>query len=281
MARPKKQTIEYFPHYVNHHKTMFVLESKYGNDGYAFWFKTLELLGSTNGMVYDCNNVAEWEFLLAKTHLNEESANNILDILADLEAIDKDLWKQKKIIWSQNLVDNIADAFKRRTSEMPQKPLLYTETPVNEDNCIQKPFESDVSANRNGETKRKETKLKETKQKETIVNEVCSCSEEFLNEVINYYCSKAFILETNIKSTEIQTAISLLEEVPVEIIKQGIDEAFKNYKPKFQSDKIKSFNYCEPVIRALYAKLNAKEGGASGTAQSNIDPSRENIGIEF
>jgi DnaD/phage-associated family protein len=152
MARPKKQTIEYFPHYVNHHKTMFVLESKYRNDGYAFWFKLLEVLGSTNGMFYDCNNIADWEFLLAKTHLSGETANSILDTLAGLGAIDRELWREK-IIWSQNLVDNVRDAFKRRITEMPVKPSL----------CIQEPHLSDVYADKNGERKVKETKVKETK----------------------------------------------------------------------------------------------------------------------
>jgi len=45
MARPNKQGVDYFPHFVNHGKTMFILEEKFGNNGYAFWFKLLELLG--------------------------------------------------------------------------------------------------------------------------------------------------------------------------------------------------------------------------------------------
>lgn len=163
MARPKKQTIEYFPHYVTSGKTMYILESNFGNDGYAFWFKLLELLGSTNGMYYDYNNLTNKEFLLAKTHLNEVSVSNILDTLANLEAIDKDLWYQNKIIWSQNLVNNVRDAFKRRIDDMPQRPLLYAETPPQESLCIQKPSESDVSVNKNGESKVKESKVKESK----------------------------------------------------------------------------------------------------------------------
>jgi DnaD/phage-associated family protein len=164
MARPKKQTIEYFPHYVNSGKTMFILESNFGNDGYAFWFKLLELLGSTNGMYYDYNNLTNREFLLAKTRLNEVTVNRILDTLANLDAIDKELWYQEKMIWSQNLVNNVRDAFKRRIDDMPQKPLLYTETPPQESLCIQKPSESDVSADKNGESKVKESKVNQSKE---------------------------------------------------------------------------------------------------------------------
>lgn len=45
MARPKKQTVDYFPHFVKGGRTIFILENKFGNDGYAFWFKLLEILG--------------------------------------------------------------------------------------------------------------------------------------------------------------------------------------------------------------------------------------------
>ena len=69
MARPKKQTVDYFPHIANSGKTIFILENQFGNDGYAFWFKTLELLATTDGHVIDTGNPSEWEFLIAKTRM--------------------------------------------------------------------------------------------------------------------------------------------------------------------------------------------------------------------
>ena len=51
--RPKKAIVDYFPHFVSHGKTMFTIEMKYGNDGYAFWFKLLEILGSTENHYID------------------------------------------------------------------------------------------------------------------------------------------------------------------------------------------------------------------------------------
>jgi len=176
MSRPQKSTINYFPHSTHHGKTMFVIESRYGNDGYAFWFKILELLGNAEGMFYDCNNVSDWEFLLAKTRVNEETANNILNTLADLDAIDKELWFNGRIIWCQNLVDNVKDAFKRRKTKLPEKPvlqpkneLLHTETPAEESFCMQKPSLTEVSASKNGEKKRKEKKRKEKKLNESEI----------------------------------------------------------------------------------------------------------------
>jgi len=121
MARPIKNTVDYFPHMVNHGKTIFILESKFGNDGYAFWFKLLELIGSSHNHVYDYGNPSDWEFLIAKTMVSEDKATEILKTLADVGAIDRDLWKQKKI-WSDNFIKGIEDVYHKRKAETPAKP---------------------------------------------------------------------------------------------------------------------------------------------------------------
>jgi len=100
---------------------MFILESQFGNDGYAFWFKLLELLANTKGHIYDINNPPDWEFLLAKTRVSEDTAKNILNTLVILGAIDTELY-DKKIIWCQNFVNNLAPLYERRSDKLPQKP---------------------------------------------------------------------------------------------------------------------------------------------------------------
>lgn len=125
MARPKLNTVTYFPHNCNHSKTMFVIEQKFGNDGYAFWFKLLELLGSTENHFFDCRNESNWEFLQAKTHLGEDTCSELLNLLSKLNAIDRDLWDQK-IIWCDNFMNNIKDVYTNRRVETPPKPSFYS-----------------------------------------------------------------------------------------------------------------------------------------------------------
>lgn len=128
MARPIKDTVDYFPHIIHDGKTIFILESKFGNDGYAFWFKLLELLGSSHGQIYDYNNLSDWEFLIAKTKVSEEKAHNILKTLADVGAIDSELLK-KKIIWCENFVKGIEDVYRKRKQNRPQKPVIDNGNP--------------------------------------------------------------------------------------------------------------------------------------------------------
>ena len=67
MARPQKAGVDYFSHDVDTNgKTLFTLEATYGNDGYAFWFKLLELLGKQDGLYYDCREEANTIYLAAR-----------------------------------------------------------------------------------------------------------------------------------------------------------------------------------------------------------------------
>jgi hypothetical protein len=119
MTRPKKATVDFFPHYCNHKKTMFIIEGRYGNDGYAAWFKILEVLGISEGHYINCNDYSSYAFLIAKTNLQEDRFLEIVNLLAEINAIDADLWTKKKIIWSQNFVDNLDEVYSRRKIEKP------------------------------------------------------------------------------------------------------------------------------------------------------------------
>jgi hypothetical protein len=156
MARPVKGTVDYFPHATSHGATLFILEERWGNDGYAFWFKLLEILGSKEGLHVDMQKPQNWRFLLAKTKQDEVSASEMLECLAELGAIDPDLWEMG-VVFSQNFVDGVSDAFRRRKVFLPSKTSLL------ESFCRQKPAETDVS---DGNVTEKTGKGKERKGKE-------------------------------------------------------------------------------------------------------------------
>lgn len=124
MARPKKKGVDYFPHDCVSGKTIFILEQKFGNDGYSFWFKLLEFLGTKEGHFLDCSDAEDMEFLQAKTKLSEEFIFKILDLLSNLKAIDSELW-QKRVVWSQRFVDGVSVVYTNRRVETPRRPDFY------------------------------------------------------------------------------------------------------------------------------------------------------------
>ena len=121
MARPAKVKVDYFPHVTHTGKSIAILETRWGNDGYAFWFKLLELLGDSNDFAFNCNLSADWEYLLSKTRVTDPVALAILSKLAEIGAIDAELWGEKWV-WSDNFVAGVAPAFEKRKGELPQKP---------------------------------------------------------------------------------------------------------------------------------------------------------------
>jgi hypothetical protein len=122
MARPTKTGVDYFPHYCHHGGTIFVLERKYGIQGFGAWFKLLEILGQSEGHYINATIKTKWLKMQAETYFDENKLIEYLDLLADLEAIDKDLWIKSKIIWCQNFVDGIREVYLRRGKKIPQKP---------------------------------------------------------------------------------------------------------------------------------------------------------------
>jgi len=166
MGRPRKQTVDYFPHDADasEKKTLYILESKFGNDGYAFWFKLLEILAKSPGHFYDCRNPAAWEFLLAKTHVEDDRGKRIMSLLVELEAINGELWGER-IVWVQNLVDGVADAYRNRKTEPPPKPSLLHQKGDGEGITTTRNSQgTSISTVRNPHTKLKDTKLNNTKE---------------------------------------------------------------------------------------------------------------------
>ena len=161
MPRKITNKVEYFSHDVKHGQTMFILESKYGNDGYAFWFKLLECLGDSEGHYMDLCDEAAMLFLQAKTRLSWELTVEILDLLAKLHAINQEMWK-RRIVWSDNFVQRLEPVYINRRRELPEPPLLHVEMIAELDNYSRNDSDADVPTAKSTQSKGKERKVKES-----------------------------------------------------------------------------------------------------------------------
>lgn len=121
MGRPTTNTVDYFSHFAQHKKTMFVLEQKFKNDGYAVWFKILELLAGSENHFIDCSAENEWQFVVSKMNVEEKKLLEIFDLLVKLSAIDSELWEHR-VIWCQNFVNGLQLVYAKRGRKIPDKP---------------------------------------------------------------------------------------------------------------------------------------------------------------
>lgn len=122
MGRMAKDTADYYSHWAKKGKTVTILEARWRNDGYAFWFKLLELLCQEEGFYYDFSDETAREWLLAYTGVNEITGAEILKLLASLGNLDRILWEEHQIIWCQALVDSFTDMYSKRSRALPIKP---------------------------------------------------------------------------------------------------------------------------------------------------------------
>ena len=158
-GRHHKTTVDYFPHYINHGQTIFILESLYGNDGYAAWFKLLELLGSAENHFIDINNPETKAFVQAKMNLKEDVFKSFLKSLCSLNAIVADIFDTYGIIFSENFVSNLSSLYARRgISSLTKEAVL--------DLCKHQYPEKPISTGEKPQSKVKYSKGKESKVKE-------------------------------------------------------------------------------------------------------------------
>jgi Domain of unknown function (DUF4373) len=125
----KTNTVEWFPHYANASSkmTLTILEKKYGTEGYACWFKLLECLAQSDGHYISCQSTTQLEYLKCKLPVSNGNLMKILQEMADLSAIDKELWENQKIIWSDNFIQNVKEVYTNRRREIPLKPVINTQ----------------------------------------------------------------------------------------------------------------------------------------------------------
>ena len=136
MARVKKTGVDYFSHDVDasSRRTLATLEAHFGNDGYAFWFKLLEMLGQQKDLYIDFSDELQWVYFVARAHIDEARGMEIMNFLARLRAVDAELWHNHKIVWVQNFVERLGDVFKKRRQDIPEKPYFNTKPICTENN---------------------------------------------------------------------------------------------------------------------------------------------------
>jgi len=120
MAREQRKDVDYFPHECTHGRKMHIIEAKYGNDGYATWFKLLEQLGKANNHYIDFSDEMTLMFLTSVFKIDEEKTINILTDLSKLGAIDKVLFEEYKVIYSHKFCESVQDAYRNRKGKILQ-----------------------------------------------------------------------------------------------------------------------------------------------------------------
>jgi hypothetical protein len=118
MARPQRNNVDYFPFICKEGRAMFYIEQKYGNDGFATWIKILRQLAVTDYHYLNLSEDVDSMFLAAKCKVSDEVLKSIINDLVKLGEFDSFLWEKCRVIWSQKFIENIEDAYSKRSNNI-------------------------------------------------------------------------------------------------------------------------------------------------------------------
>ncbi|MDU1421959.1 phage replisome organizer N-terminal domain-containing protein [Clostridium sporogenes] len=245
------------------------------------WIRLLVQAGKTNanGYIFLNENVPYTEEMLS-TIFNRplNSVRLALKILNDfgmIELAENHLIKITNWAKHQNIegMEKVREQTKKRVAKHRAKKKELLEA-AKEETCGSNETKKNVTLY---ETLSNGTEEEEDKEEDIDIEEDNNLLyiENNIEKIIDYYCSKAGILSINFKPKEFATVEELLQKVPVDVIKKGIDDAFKNYKPSFKGEKISSFNYCKPVILKIWNNINIKKKGANSKDENSRSNTNE------
>lgn len=228
MAREQRKDVDYFPHDCTHGRKMHIIETRYGNDGYAVWFKLLEQLGKANNHYIDISEEMTLMFLTSVFKVDEETTLKILSDLSKLEAIDKELFEDHKIIWSDKFCKSIEDAYKKRKQKMFSKEDIFNLYNFNPLRIEQKNDKKEVNPQRIDEqsgvllVNRAEVIPKEEKSKvkESKVNKIREDGEEKFDNTTNDNFRDVLKFE----SQQWLETVSIQQKKPADFIKEKLDD---------------------------------------------------------
>jgi len=178
MARPPKNNVEYFPFICEEGKKMYYIEETYGNDGFATFVKILRELAKADYHYLNLSSPSTVMFLSAKCKVQKEVLLSIVNDLVELGKFDKLLWSENNIIWCQDFVDSVEDAYKKRNNKcITYEGLLLLLISLG----VRKPSKLPSKVHGNPQSKVEESKVEEIRVDETKTE---TYSPHFLNPEI-------------------------------------------------------------------------------------------------
>ena len=268
MARKEKSNVEYFPHSVNHGKKMFCLRSKYKNDGYAVWFMLIEHLGKADNHYLDLKDDVQMIYLSSDLMVDEVVLLDIINMLVKLEVFDAELWNKERILFNEEFIESITDAYKKRNNECINRDsliLLLTSKgrwKTSKSNPkLNNPDLKDAKTPK--EKKRKENDSKEEEKKYEIF-----FTEESLDLKFKEFINFRKELKKTMTKTSINKSIQLLEKHPTDIAIKMLEQSMLNgwqgifeIKPQFNNGQSTS-NNPKPSVTEVY-RLNHEQNAES------------------
>lgn len=113
MGNTPKNTATYFPHFIGKGRKIQTIDHRYGNDGYATWYRLLEMLCQANGHYLLIKSDEDLMYLASYCRISNAMLNDILSDLATMGEIDREFLSHG-VIWSRKFSESLRPLYKKR-----------------------------------------------------------------------------------------------------------------------------------------------------------------------
>jgi len=171
MARPERRDADYFPFYAKRGKTLNILQNQFGLEGIGFFTNLMRFLTLTPDHHCCINDETDRMNFFSEIGIKDESRGiEMIELMVKTEKLDKELWKNYKVIVSKDFLLSLTDAYKQRKNkiitigEIKEKYVSMYGNPSNGNNSDVSIHGNSSKQGDNPQRKGKETKVKESKE---------------------------------------------------------------------------------------------------------------------
>lgn len=235
---------------MNGKKTKKLLKDRFGNDGYSLFYQTLEILGKSERHFFDFSDELDWLFYVSEMGVSEEKTVEILDYCVRLRAFDKELY-EKKVLWSDNFVENLKAVYDKRTINLPEKPFSESETPITEPEIPEK----DVSDTGSTQSIVEESKEEKSLSACLTQEEISEGSDILIDKALKDICEHLY-KEYGFKKVHAFRNKALKEKKN----KRAILHALTRCKIKMDIEGLKEpWGFCNKIIQVENGNFNESD----------------------
>jgi hypothetical protein len=120
MGRPEIHTVEYFPFYVKDGRTLYALQKRFGLEGIGFFTNLFRFLSQTPDHWYCLQDEYDRMRFYERIGVEEERGEAMIEAMVATGKLDRELWRTRRVVASQDFQEKIEKAYESRTNKPPE-----------------------------------------------------------------------------------------------------------------------------------------------------------------
>ena len=121
MARPKKNTVDYFPHDCIKSREISVIQKKFDSDGYRLYYELMELLGRTPDHTLKYDSPIDKLYVAEQLGVEVDFLDEVFKFMYEIKVLHQSSF-EAGYLFSEELINRVKTVYDKRKTEIPVPP---------------------------------------------------------------------------------------------------------------------------------------------------------------